>query len=508
MNHVQIWNHQIPDSHVHSENASLLLPSNNLEANEVNSITFLNGGLTLNDHIPSSASADCSGLVAAPATSHHLPMHVLSAGSSSQLPPNYPHHGNSYHSGIITEDNNNALNTHVDSHRAGFKRKGPATPMMFDEGNSSGYYSGGSSSNFSVPSDQLLSNSVPVPQSAPWYPMHTTSGYRNNDLTVADEAPQRNVRRRHSHARHHDVNPSSTYPVNSSSHNPYPTGSVSSLLAPGQSSQNPVSMVFQRRMFSAGNGVPNINVETNGPYHPDAPQNRNHRMLIPTHYGAPAQGTVADQNSHDPRILCGASSSYPTMSFMDTLEERVRSGREAIVPPRNSRPLSIAGRGSERNGRARNLHDRFRSSTGEANVRNRLVSEGAVMMDRFYDSWRLLDQHRDMRLDIDNMSYEELLALEETIGSVSTGLSEEAISKNLRHTIYCSSDQTLDDQQEERCTICLEEYEDRANLGVLNCRHEFHFCCIKQWLQIKNVCPICKASAVTDTRKDKQKIHL
>lgn len=63
------------------------------------------------------------------------------------------------------------------------------------------------------------------------------------------------------------------------------------------------------------------------------------------------------------------------MSFMATLEERLRSGREAIVPPRNSRPLSIAGHGGERNGRGRNLQDRFRSSTDEANVRNRLVSE-------------------------------------------------------------------------------------------------------------------------------------
>ncbi|KAJ6409591.1 hypothetical protein OIU84_009149 [Salix udensis] len=42
------------------------------------------------------------------------------------------------------------------------------------------------------------------------------------------------------------------------------------------------------------------------------------------------------------------------------------------------------------------------------------------------------DQHRDMRLDVDNMSYEELLALEERIGDVSTGLSGETILKLMK----------------------------------------------------------------------------
>nr|DAD45787.1 TPA_asm: hypothetical protein HUJ06_004017 [Nelumbo nucifera] len=46
------------------------------------------------------------------------------------------------------------------------------------------------------------------------------------------------------------------------------------------------------------------------------------------------------------------------------------------------------------------------------------------------------DQHRDMRLDIDNMSYEELLALEEKMGTVSTALTEEELSKCLKRSFY------------------------------------------------------------------------
>lgn len=224
-----------------------MLPSNNIEPSEVNSITLLNSGLRLNDHIPASVSADCSGFMAAPATSHVPPMHSLSVGSSSQLPPNYVHYGNSYHVGFIAEDNNNIGNTHADNRRAGFKRKGPATAMVFDEGNSSGYYSGGSSSNFSIPPDHLSSNPVPAPpQTAAWNPMHRAPGYRINTLPVTEEAPQRNVRRRHSLASHHEA------PVNTSSHNSYPTGNVSGLQLAGQSSQTPAPVVFQRRIFPSG----------------------------------------------------------------------------------------------------------------------------------------------------------------------------------------------------------------------------------------------------------------
>uniref|UniRef100_A0A2C9VDI5 RING-type E3 ubiquitin transferase n=1 Tax=Manihot esculenta TaxID=3983 RepID=A0A2C9VDI5_MANES len=79
---------------------------------------------------------------------------------------------------------------------------------------------------------------------------------------------------------------------------------------------------------------------------------------------------------------------------------------------------------------------------------------GFMVVDRsaFYGSRNLFDQHRDMRLDIDNMSYEELLALGERIGSVSTGLDEDLISKCLTETVYRSSGQSED---EGTCVICL-----------------------------------------------------
>jgi len=103
----------------------------------------------------------------------------------------------------------------------------------------------------------------------------------------------------------------------------------------------------------------------------------------------------------------------------------------------------------------------------------------------------LHDRHRDMRLDVDNMSYEELLALGERIGDVKTGLTEDVILKSMKQKKHLSF-MAITTQKFEPCCICQEEYNNGDAVGVLDCGHEFHTCCIKQWLTQKNLCPICK----------------
>ncbi|CAM8898656.1 unnamed protein product [Rhodiola kirilowii] len=116
------------------------------------------------------------------------------------------------------------------------------------------------------------------------------------------------------------------------------------------------------------------------------------------------------------------------------------------------------------------------------------------------------DQHRDMRLDIDHMSYEELLALEERMGSVSTALSEETLAKCIKKCVYksrssvaCFSD--MDGCEDDtKCSICQEEYANGDEMGELQCKHSYHIDCIDQWLRQKNWCPICKSSAASSTQ--------
>lgn len=90
---------------------------------------------------------------------------------------------------------------------------------------------------------------------------------------------------------------------------------------------------------------------------------------------------------------------------------------------------------------------------------------------------------------------QELLALGERIGNVGTGLSEGLISKYLTKTLYCSAEQS----QEGTCAICLVEYKNMDDVGTMKtCGHNYHVSCIRKWLSMKNMCPICKASALTD----------
>ncbi|XP_047075831.1 E3 ubiquitin-protein ligase MBR1-like [Lolium rigidum] len=108
------------------------------------------------------------------------------------------------------------------------------------------------------------------------------------------------------------------------------------------------------------------------------------------------------------------------------------------------------------------------------------------------------DQHRDMRMDIDNMSYEELLELEERIGSVSTALSEEQFAKCIRRRLYrrAATEVKTSIVDDNKCSICQEEFLKGEEVGRLRCEHQYHVCCIRQWLLQKNWCPICKASAL------------
>ncbi|KAK1372014.1 putative A-agglutinin anchorage subunit-like [Heracleum sosnowskyi] len=109
-----------------------------------------------------------------------------------------------------------------------------------------------------------------------------------------------------------------------------------------------------------------------------------------------------------------------------------------------------------------------------------------------------LDRYRDLRLDVDNMSYEELLDLGDRIGYVSTGLREDEIVRSLRKTKLSPLDELSEDIPTDRkCSICQEEYTADDEMGKLECGHSYHMQCIKNWLVKKNACPICKTAVAS-----------
>ena len=42
------------------------------------------------------------------------------------------------------------------------------------------------------------------------------------------------------------------------------------------------------------------------------------------------------------------------------------------------------------------------------------------------------------------------------------------------------------------CTICLEDFIEREEVVLCPCKHCYHQHCIKDWLRMKNSCPMCK----------------
>ncbi|KAK4750807.1 hypothetical protein SAY87_004289 [Trapa incisa] len=157
-----------------------------------------------------------------------------------------------------------------------------------------------------------------------------------------------------------------------------------------------------------------------------------------------------------------------------------------------SRPfLNLYGHGPRHH-----RHGRHPSPEGLAEFM--MLHDGGIMGGRLDMS----DRYRGWRLDIDNMSYEQLLDLGDRIGHVNTGLKDDEISLCIRKIKLMSIGDLshhFTAKTEGKCSICQEDYEEADDIGKLDCGHGYHLECITQWLSHKNVCPICKSEAVART---------
>ena len=89
--------------------------------------------------------------------------------------------------------------------------------------------------------------------------------------------------------------------------------------------------------------------------------------------------------------------------------------------------------------------------------------------------------------DVDRMSYEELLALQDSIGYVKVGVPQEIVDRLPVLTVYTPSPATA-----EPCSVCLEAFAVGDKLRCLPCEHTFHRHCIDPWLADHKHCPLCK----------------
>jgi hypothetical protein len=104
-------------------------------------------------------------------------------------------------------------------------------------------------------------------------------------------------------------------------------------------------------------------------------------------------------------------------------------------------------------------------------------------------------------LDVDHMSYEDLLALQERVGHVSKGLGKNDIN---RVSSVCpppsepSPNKDDADGDADSCVICMTEYaatKDNDCRRIHACGHLFHDACLSRWFKDNKRCPICNREA-------------
>ncbi|CAF2173426.1 unnamed protein product [Brassica napus] len=59
-----------------------------------------------------------------------------------------------------------------------------------------------------------------------------------------------------------------------------------------------------------------------------------------------------------------------------------------------------------------------------------------------------------------------------------------------------------EEDDEKRCTVCLEDFEPKETVMVTPCKHMFHEECIVPWLKSKGQCPLCRFVILNPTRGD------
>jgi len=114
-------------------------------------------------------------------------------------------------------------------------------------------------------------------------------------------------------------------------------------------------------------------------------------------------------------------------------------------------------------------------------------------------------------VDVDAMSYEELLALGDAAGHVNRGVSADVV-KQLPRRQWMGGSATA--SATCLCLVCRQDYEVGDALLDLPCGHAFHEECITPWLtDVNKICPCCKAEltprklAQMQTRSSRGQLH-
>ena len=144
---------------------------------------------------------------------------------------------------------------------------------------------------------------------------------------------------------------------------------------------------------------------------------------------------------------------------------------------------------TKENSNLKNQINQFKEKIENLSKEENRVGKETLLYNYFVEmNNQILQSLNDGAPNIDNMTYEELLALEDKIGYVNKGFKKEEINK-IKSEKYNLNDNI-------NCVICQDIIKEGDDVKKLNCLHIFHIKCIDTWLLKEKNCPSCKEEII------------
>jgi len=148
------------------------------------------------------------------------------------------------------------------------------------------------------------------------------------------------------------------------------------------------------------------------------------------------------------------------------------------------------------------LQNAFIHDSSELQQQQLNLGEEASMDSSLALALRLAQQEnqpvqRNIDIDIDNMSYEQILNLQEQIGDVK----QDKWSRRAKRVIQercevatCAEFRRQGYTLTDQCLICQHNFLEGEQILRLPCNHMFHYGCSHEWLSRHDTCCLCKKS--------------
>jgi len=120
---------------------------------------------------------------------------------------------------------------------------------------------------------------------------------------------------------------------------------------------------------------------------------------------------------------------------------------------------------------------------------------------RHLDMHQIREQYRNQLIEMVNMQVNLENTSYETDKRIIKSLQEKYKIKINYNEYYEVKKFTLKDNKNLHCIICLENYEYHDLIAFMNCEHNYHYKCIKKWLNHNPNCPICRKDVIEEVEE-------